>query len=139
MFYNHTNCVYYVYTICRGGEEMFKLRLSELRKQRGLTQEQLADKLGISSSTVSSYERGIREPNLEMIGAIADYFNVDQGYLLGDSPIRRKYAFDKDGSYELETIVDKILMTDNMTLIKIIDKLLKKNDDELEMLNNMLK
>ena len=118
---------------------MFKLRLSELRKSRGLTQEQLADELGLTSSAISSYERGIREPNLEMIGAIADYFNVDQGYLLGDSPIRRKYAFDKDGSYELETIVDKILMTDNMTLIKIIDKLLKKNDDELEMLNNMLK
>lgn len=36
---------------------MFKLRLNELRKQRGLTQEQLADKLDISSSTVSSYER----------------------------------------------------------------------------------
>lgn len=118
---------------------MFKKRLSEIRKSRGLTQEQLADELGISSSTISSYERGIREPNLQMISDIADYFNVDQGFLLGDSPVRRKYAFDKDGSYELETIIDKILMTDNLTLIKILDKLLKKNDDELDLLNNMLK
>lgn len=118
---------------------MFKIRLSELRKSRGLTQEQLADRLGISSSTVSSYERGIREPSLQMISDIADFFNVDQGYLLGDSPIRRKYAFDKDGSYEFQRIVDKITMTDNLTLIKILDKLLRMNDDELDVLNNMLK
>lgn len=118
---------------------MFKTRLSELRKSKGLTQEQLADKLGISSSAISAYERGIREPNFETIGSIADFFNVDQGFLLGDSPIRRKYAFDKDGSYEFQTIIDKILMTDNLTLIKILDKLLKMNDSELELLNNILK
>ena len=118
---------------------LFKTRLSELRKSKGLTQEQLADKLGISSSAISAYERGIREPNFETIGSIADFFNVDQGFLLGDSPIRRKYAFDKDGSYEFQTIMDKILMTDNLTLIKILDKLLRMNDDELDVLNNMLK
>lgn len=120
-------------------DNVFKTRLCELRKSRGLTQEQLADELGLTSSAISSYERGIREPSLKTINDIADFFNVDKGYLLGDSPIRRKYLFDKDGSYELEEIVEKVLMTDNLTLIKIIDKLLKKNDDELELLNNMLK
>lgn len=118
---------------------MFKIRLNELRKSRGLTQEQLATALGISSSTISSYERGIREPDLDTIGNIADFFNVDKGYLLGDSPIRRIFSCDKDGNYEFQKIIDKILMTDNLTLIKILDKLLKMNDDELDVLNNMLK
>lgn len=60
--------------------EVFK----ELRKERGLTQEQLADALRITKQAVSHYERGTREPkNQEMYEAIADFFNVDMNYLLG--------------------------------------------------------
>jgi transcriptional regulator with XRE-family HTH domain len=118
---------------------MFKLRLKELRNLRGLTQEQLAAELNISSSTISAYERGIREPSLETISAIAGYFSVDQGFLLGDSPIRKKYVFNKDGNHEFDRIINKILMMDNFTIIKILEKLLKMNDNELDLLNNILK
>lgn len=61
----------------------FAERLRLLRMRKNLSQQQLADKLGISNSTVSMYERGERQPNLEMLEAIGDFFNVDTDYLLG--------------------------------------------------------
>lgn len=55
----------------------------KIREQSGLTQQQLADKLGISRSAVGMYEKGEREPNFETLELIADTFNVDMNYLLG--------------------------------------------------------
>lgn len=56
---------------------MFPGRLRELRKSRSMTQPQLAQLLGIAKSTISMYENGRREPDLETLEAIADIFNVD--------------------------------------------------------------
>ena len=64
--------------------------LRDLRTRKGITQKQLAEALGISESAVGMYERGHREPDFEMLEAIADYFNVDMDYLTGRSSIERK-------------------------------------------------
>lgn len=61
----------------------FHLRLRELRNSRKLSQQELADLLGISKSSVNMYERGEREPGIDTLEAIADYFNVDMDYLTG--------------------------------------------------------
>ena len=58
-------------------------RLKELRTGRHLTQQQLADKIGVAKNTVSVYENGIRRPSYEVLEAISDYFNVDVSYILG--------------------------------------------------------
>lgn len=55
----------------------FGSRLRYLRKQDELTQQQLADKLGIKKSTISMYENGKREPDFDTLESIADFFNVD--------------------------------------------------------------
>lgn len=55
----------------------FGTRLKYLRKQDNMTQQQLADALGISKSTISMYENGNREPDFETVEAFADYFNVN--------------------------------------------------------------
>ena len=54
-----------------------------IREQCGLTQQQMADKIGVSRSTIGMYENGEREPNFETLELIADTFNVDMNYLLG--------------------------------------------------------
>jgi len=65
---------------------MFTKNLVALRKRKMLTQAQLADKLGIAQSTLASYERGLREPNFEMLRIIADYFGVTTAELISDVP-----------------------------------------------------
>ena len=62
---------------------MFSEELKKLRKQKNLTQQKLADALGIAKSTISMYENGNREPDCETSEAIADYFNVRLDDLLG--------------------------------------------------------
>lgn len=59
------------------------LRLKELRKSRKITQEKLAEKLGLARSTITMYETGGSEPDLETLKALADFFDVTVDYLLG--------------------------------------------------------
>ena len=65
----------------------FSERLKSLRKASDLSQQELADKIKMSKSSVNMYERGEREPGIETLETIADFFNVDMGYLLGKSSI----------------------------------------------------
>ncbi len=62
-------------------------RIRYLRDEKGITQQILANHTSVSKSSINMYERGEREPSLETIEAIADYFNVDMEYLIGKSDI----------------------------------------------------
>lgn len=59
------------------------LKLKELRQKFGLTQNKLAEKLGLSRSTIAMYETNGSEPDLETINSIASFFNVSVDYLMG--------------------------------------------------------
>lgn len=52
-------------------------RIKYLRKLEDITQQQLADAIGVAKSTISMYETGQREPDFETLEALADYFNVE--------------------------------------------------------------
>lgn len=71
----------------------FNERLKLLRRESGLSQQDFAKQLGTSKSSINMYERGEREPGLETLEAIADYFNVDMDYLLGKSEHKSKSAW----------------------------------------------
>ena len=60
-------------------------RLTELRRQYGYTQGKAAEKIGIGRSTLNNYENGIREPNIETLSILADFYGVSVDYLLGRS------------------------------------------------------
>lgn len=71
---------------------MFSENLKLLKEAKDLTQQQLADKLSISRSTIGMYENGSREPDFETLEIIADFFNVDMGRLIGNlSPKKGKW------------------------------------------------
>ena len=65
---------------------MFSETLKKLRKEKGLTQVQLAKLLKISKSSISMYENGNREPDFETEELIADFFNVSIDTLRGKPP-----------------------------------------------------
>lgn len=61
---------------------MFSEILKELREDSGMRQVDLANLLNTSRTTITEYERGINEPNFQILVRIADIFNVSTDYLL---------------------------------------------------------
>lgn len=81
-------------------------RLKYLRMQKNMTQERLAEVIGISRSALSMYELDEREPDIETIIKFADFFQVSTDYLLGrvDHPaMTTPYGY--DGLKELIRLV----------------------------------
>ena len=68
----------------------FSERLRHLRTSRDLSQMEFAKQIKMSKSSINMYERGEREPGLETLERIADYFNVDMDYLLGKSDVANR-------------------------------------------------
>ena len=64
---------------------MFKDMLKYLRTRDGYSQAELATRLGLSKSAISMYEIGNRQPDIETLEVIVDFFNVDMNFLLGKS------------------------------------------------------
>lgn len=94
---------------------IFKKRLKELRGTKN--QAEVAKKIGISRSALSYYESGDRTPDINVLHAIADYYNVTSDYLLGFtdithpdmelSAISRKTGLSKHAIETLETWAQK--------------------------------
>lgn len=88
----------------------FGEKLRELRKSQKLTQQQLADRLGVAKSVVSYYESGDRFPSYDVMVKIAHTFHVTTDYLLD---VERKRVLDvSDLSEEniavLQTVADAL-------------------------------
>ena len=64
--------------------------IRNLRLQHKLTQEQLADRLGVSYQSVSRWENDVTYPDIEFLPAIARQFSVTTDYLLGQDDIEKK-------------------------------------------------
>lgn len=64
----------------------FGERLKKLRKKAGLTQEELAEKAGVSNITISQWENGVYAPTMTRIKALAQALNVSEADLLNDPP-----------------------------------------------------
>ena len=58
-------------------------RLRELRLEKGLTQQQLANAVNVNQRTISQYERGINEPDIKTLKKLSAFFNVTVGQLVG--------------------------------------------------------
>ena len=61
----------------------FSDNFKSMRKQRGLTQEQIAETLGVSCQAVSKWETNSSYPDISLLPIIADYFGVSVDYLIG--------------------------------------------------------
>lgn len=69
----------------------FGKTILDLRKQKNVTQEELAAELGVTAAAVSKWENGYTLPDILMLCALADYFGVTTDELLGRNT-ERKYA-----------------------------------------------
>lgn len=62
---------------------MLEENIRAMRREKGLTQEQLAEVMGVSTASVSKWENGIAAPELSMLAALADYFEMSIDALIG--------------------------------------------------------
>lgn len=112
---------------------IFKL----LRTKSGLSQQELADKLNISKSSVNMYERGERQPNFETLEIIADFFNVDIDYLLGRTDkttlLPESYYFINDDARELAQF-----MFENPEYKVLFDASRKVKKEDIEFVKQMI-
>lgn len=64
--------------------------LKKIRKEKGLNQQKVAMDLNISREALSHYENGKREPSLNMLIKMSDYFNVSIDYLITGNEFHKK-------------------------------------------------
>ena len=64
-------------------KETLSNRLLQLRKERNLSQQQLAKAIGVTQKAIDFWEKGINEPKATYIINLSIYFGVSAGYLLG--------------------------------------------------------
>ena len=69
---------------------MEMLGLKEIRKKKNLNQQKVAFDLSISREALSYYENGKRSPNLEMLVALSNYYNVSIDYLITGKEFNKK-------------------------------------------------
>ena len=124
----------------RGKFMEFRYILKSLRKEKKLTQSDLAKLLNLSTSTISMYEIGNRTPDLETLEIFADFFNVDTDYILGRSSVKLKYDISllmrAETLYELgeinqeDSLIEKLKTSD----LQIFDKIPQSDLGEYEKL-----
>lgn len=100
------------------------LRLQELRKQMGLTQKELAQKLNMSAGNLCDWEKGRTEPDIKKLIELADFFDVSLDELLGRN--QKETIFQQDEQkYRLLLAYSKMNEPTKMHLIEFIENITK--------------
>ena len=75
------------------GDNMIK-NLKKLRNQRGISQQMLAEVIGVSQQSINKYENHNIEPDIDTLILIADYFETTVDYLIGHAETERSSPYD---------------------------------------------
>ena len=116
---------------------LLSANISKLRKEHSMTQEQLAEALGVTFASVSKWERGVATPELNLIAEMADMFEVSIDALIGyefrnnnrESVIARlkQYAHNRDNE-DVFSDVEKALQCYPNCLLQCQDLPFKRTD-----------
>lgn len=74
--------------------------LKKLRKEKQLTQKELAEKINVTHVSISGYESGKRNPDTETLQVLANYFGTSVDYLLGRTQIRNYTLLNDDEEFK---------------------------------------
>lgn len=101
--------------------------LKKLRENAGLSQQKLANQLGVTQQGIHSYEHGIYEPDIATLKQLAAYFDTSVDYLIGYTEIRKIEKADK---FELNE--------EEADVIRKYRSLTKKNRKSLQLILDSL-
>lgn len=109
-------------------ERKFSDVIVSLRKEKGLTQQELADKLNITDKAVSKWERGLSYPDITSISTLASVLGVESSYLI-DLCKKEDSENPYKGNIDINKIIDLILkgvglaMSIDVVVLSILDEL----------------
>lgn len=113
-----------------------KNTLKSLRKEKGMSQIQVAKLINKSQQAYSKYEKGIAEPDFMTLDILSKFYNVPVSYILGETNIRNTENFDKKNTivlYGRGVGKKEVEVTDDeMKLIDDLIKTLKKNPKDYD-------
>lgn len=110
-------------------------RIKTLRKEKGLTQKQLAEALNLNNTTISHYENDKRMPDLDFLTDLSSYLEVDINRLLGtEYMVKNDNGIQQISVDELNCILElrktrnyKRIISDPKRLAKVVDQYYSKN------------
>lgn len=109
----------------------FANRITSLRKEKGLSQKEVAISLGVSQALLSHYEKGVRECGLDFVVSCADFFGVTTDYLLGRQDSKYGLINEEEKYLLLETDTDEIDMQLVMLCVSFFAEKVKRPVDEV--------
>ncbi|MDD6034969.1 MAG: FHIPEP family type III secretion protein [Lachnospiraceae bacterium] len=94
--------------------DLFKERLSEARKEKGMTQAELARRLGVTAQAVSKWERGNAYPDIELLDGISEILDCSLDYLFQYEKDKRSYL--RQDSPEHRAKIEAVMLKDAIEL-----------------------
>lgn len=122
--------------------DRFARRLKALRKERAITQQQLADGVGISKGGLSYYENAGRTPDISILERFADYFGVTTDYLLGRTNAQTQKAklqavCNHTGLSDKAVIFLSDLKENSPTQLRVINYLLEQAAGDMDIIYDL--
>ena len=116
---------------------LFGKRLRETRKQNHVTQQALADMVGLTKTSISCYESGTRTPTLETLIDLANAFNVELTYFLG---VDEYVVASDDDSFGINLAKDEIsLIKELRNHISLYERLLDNPKRMIELIEKKIR
>ena len=107
----------------------FSKKLIELRKQKGLSQDELATDLNISQSSISNYESGYTTPDMLNLQKIADYFKVPVIYFFSED--RTIFYTHENHNGNIGNFFNSTFNTLSEKLFELYEKRIKDLEEEI--------
>ena len=107
--------------------------LKHLRKERGLTQTELAERLNVSQSTIASWENGKRRPDLDFMPTLADFYGVSVDEIMGREELSIDDAYNSAPKTLEARIVsfgmDKLPQEERQRILDILQRMYDNNPE----------
>lgn len=91
-------------------KETFGQRLSRIRKEKGFTQNEIADKVGVTSQAVSKWENDLASPDIDILLKLSEIFDISIDELLGKET-KKTVLNDKPSKKDIDKMIFKIIVT----------------------------
>ncbi len=95
------------YQIYKEAPKSVGKRLEELRKERGISQQELADKIGVKRAEIAQWEMGARTPDVDAWIILASFFGVSTDYIAGTSSHRYFKGASTSDKLDLDRLNEK--------------------------------